>query len=243
MRLLLLAVCFSIASAAPSWAQKASPSAVAPQAPALTETPSLEAIAAARDLFEAAIIDTAILDVMFQHVARDMMPGVRADIMASELYRDARNEHRAAMLAFLDSLPGLLQEEFRAEIGAIGDRAAPRFAQRLSAEDMTAVAAYMRRPEIQAEWRDLAERYIDNDVDGDLPNFPDFTTRRDAFSQSPSARAFAMQRDALDQILREEMDRSTSHIVPRLQFVIAAGFCAALEDECPQNIRNLVGHT
>lgn len=247
MRFLVLAACVAAASVTPAWAQKAQPPAatVAPetQSPVLTETPSLEAIAAGRDLFEAAIIDTRILDVMFEHFSRDMLPEVRAEITASAIYREASTEHRAALLAFLDTLPDLLKQEFRVEIGAIGDRAAPRFAQRLSADDMNAVAAYMRQPEIQREWRDLADRFIANDIDGDLPNFPDFTTRSDAFSQSPAAQAFALQRSALDRILSEEMQVSTGQIVPRLQFMVAAGLCTALEDECPQQLRNLVGHT
>lgn len=224
---------------APAPAQ-AAPPAPAPAAPA---TPSPEAIAAGQDFFRAVIFDSGGLTLIFDGLAARQMPGLRDSIRNSPLYRDARPTHRENLAAFMESLPDVVREEFEAILVDAGVRAAPRFAAHLSASELTALAAFMRTPAMQALWRAFFTAALSTTGRAPSEAFPDWSRELEgeaaAFVQSPAGRAFTREQEKLTAILNEEVMSGVAAAMPRLQQRVINGMCAALEDECPPEIRAL----
>src|SRR5262245_7834051 len=188
----------AVLSALLAFALPAAGNAQAP--PAAAESVSPQALAAGRDMAQAILIDSGALDAILDLFAAHVLPELRESIVITPLYRDASSEHRAALVAFVNGLPDLLRTEIRAEFGTLRERAAPRFAARLTVEEMDQIAAFMRSPDLRERWGQLAK--LAASPEGEAPPFPQW--RDLAFAQTPAGLALAREEDALAQILDEE---------------------------------------
>lgn len=229
---------FSAASSAA--AQKPS----SPSAPA-AEAPSPEATAAGRDFYNAMLLESGLADGLIDMIAGRMMPDLRAGLINSPLYAQLSPRRREAIVAFMETMPDLMDREFTAELNTIGDRVAPRYAALMPADQLQQLAAFMRSPEIRSVIGDMVASYgtsgqVNQSLpDWDDPSIPAFA----AFAQTPAGVAFSQQQAAFNRILDEEFAAATARLVPRIQQAILVGACAAMEDECPPHVRNAIRPT
>ena len=203
-----------------------------------------EHIAAAREMFDSIVFDNGLLATLSDGIAEREMPELRASMLSSPLYTSATPEHQAALTAFMESMPDVMRSELTSMFNEIGDRAAPRFASRIEADDLRGISAFMRSPEMLALWQDLMQNYLKSGraLGG---TFPDWSNSTDAtfteFASTPSGRAFLREQDFLTQVLEEEINGAIVRIVPRIQVRVLSGICDALGDECPARLRDSVG--
>lgn len=208
----------------------------APSAPSA----SVEQIAAARDFYQAMLFDNGLVVKASDGMARQRMPEIRASLLNSPLFHNANAEHQAALSAFVDTVPALMRQELLVAFAEAADRAAPRAATVMNEGELREVAAFMRSPEAIA----LIEQAIEARLTGaelDLMNYFNIDAGAGeffvAFSQTPGGRAFSRNREELGRILNEELARATVELQPRVQRMMFAGVCAALEEECPPALR------
>ncbi len=241
---LSLTVCAILLTNAPfAFAQAPVPPIPPAPAQAAPAAPSPEAIAAGQDFFRAIIFDSGGLTLIFDTMAANQMPSLRDSIRNSPLYRDARPTHQSNLAAFIESLPDVVREEFEAILVDAGARAAPRFAAHLTAAELTALAAFMRTPAMQALWRSFFSASLSTTGGAPSEAFPDWSRELEGeaaeFASTPAGLAFAREQEKLTAILNEEVMGGVAAAMPRLQQRVINGMCAALEDECPPQIRAL----
>ncbi|WP_395647584.1 hypothetical protein [Terricaulis sp.] len=244
MRSLLLAFCLVAALAAPAVAQKAQPRAVNDPPPAFETTP--QSAAAGADLFQAIMFDSGLFESAFEPMIAQVLPDVRASITSSPLYREATPRHRAALLAFVDTMPVILRTELTTELMTVRGRIGPRFATIMSEEELTGLAAFMRDPQT----RPVLQRYMDafvGEEQSGRAREPDFTDEELApmedFIDTPGGIALLRVGDRLSDIMEEEFDAATLRMQPRIESIIQGGICDALENECPRVLREQLGRT
>lgn len=230
----LFGIALALCAAMPASAQDTREPASAPQASQL----SAEHIAAGENLFRAIVFDGGALNRIFEVLEAEMLPGLRQDILASPIYRNASPERREALMLVIDDLVPYMHREILNEMNAVGARAAPRFAERMSLEHLNETAEFMRSPEMQARWRAIVdERAV---ADKPMPSFPDWESAG-TFAQTPAGEAFARESEAFGDILDEESEQALALAFPRMLSVITGRLCDALGDDCPQHLRDASG--
>jgi NAD(P)H-dependent FMN reductase len=221
-----------VACATPAFAQQA------PEAPAAPV--SAESVEAGHAFFNAMMFESGAMAAIFDGVATAIVPDLRRSIMDSSVYGDASPEHQRSVLAFVETLPDLIERELTTEIHAIAASAAPRLALRMSADDLRQTAAFLRSPEMRPQWQALARAAIDAEGEGDLGTFPEWASVG-SFASTPAGQAFAREEDAIAALLEEEFEVAMRRMAPRLRVAVSAGMCDALADDCPAHIRDSLG--
>jgi hypothetical protein len=199
---------------------------------------SPEHIAAGENLFRAIILDGGALNRMFEVLEAQMLPGLRTDIISSPIYQAASPQRREAIMLVIDDLTPYMRREITAEMGIVGARVAPRFAQRMSLDHLNETAEFMRSPEMRERWRAMVDAHLEDEKP--MPSFPDWRTAG-TFAATPAGLAFAQEADAFGDILDEESERALALTFPRMLTVIAGRICDALADDCPAHIRDAAG--
>ncbi|MEZ5961563.1 MAG: hypothetical protein R3C30_14235 [Hyphomonadaceae bacterium] len=235
LRAAVLAFALIAAAVAPTHAQV---NEGAPREAAPVATLSPEQVAAGENLFRAIVFDGGAVDRIFEHMEAEVIPELRSDIISSPLYREASPDRREALMQVIDNLPVFMRQELTAGLVTIGASAAPRFAERMSAEHLNATAEFMRSPEMRVRWRAIVEDRID--LDKPMPSFPDWRDVGD-FAQTPAGQAFAEQQEALGDILDEESERTLAIVFPRMLAGLSGQMCDALGSDCPDHIRDAAG--
>lgn len=230
----LTGLALALCAGTPASAQETRAPASAPEAPQL----SAEHIAAGENLFRAIVFDGGALNRMFEVLEATMLPGLRQDILASPLYRNASPERREALMLVIDDLVPYMHREILIEMNAVGARAAPRFAERMSIEHLNETADFMRSPEMQARWRAIIDARVATDKP--MPSFPDWESAG-PFVQTPAGEAFARESEAFGDILDEESEQALALAFPRMLSVIAGRMCDALGSDCPPHLRDAAG--
>lgn len=230
----LFGMALAFCATMPASAQETREPASAPAAPQL----SAEQIAAGENLFRAIVFDGGALNRIFEVLEAEMLPGLREDILASPIYRNASPEQREALMLVVDDLVPYMHREILAEMNAVGARAAPRFAERMSIEHLNETAEFMRSPEMQARWRALVDERVV--ADKPMPSFPNWESAG-AFAQTPAGEAFARESEAFGDILDEESEQALALAFPRMLAELAGRMCDALGSDCPQHLRDASG--
>lgn len=228
---------FVLSLGAPAAAQKPDP----PPA-RLAETLGPEHVAAALDFYRSIVFDTGMVETLSNGIGAEIMPSIRTSMLDSDLYRSVSEERQAALRAYVETLPQVMLEECEAMFTELGRRAAPRFAERLSGEHLSEIAAFMRTPDMRDAWRTMMKAYLegrDDAMTGMLPWSMEAPATR-AFAETEAGRALGREIDSINRILEEEMEASLTLAMPRIQTRIFEGMCAALGDECPDDLRRQV---
>jgi len=136
-----------------------------------TETPThaQEAISesevALRDLYQALFFDTGIFDT----IAQQMYPTYRQHAMASEYYQSSRGSRREALDRVIDATPDIMREEVIAESNVMAGNINERASALLPPEEIRALAAMMRDPELRPLMQRLALRGAQDENDDATP--------------------------------------------------------------------------
>jgi hypothetical protein len=159
-------------------------------------------------------------------------------LVQSPLYQSVRREHQAALLAFVDQAPRPTCEAALSEPSILDEQVSPRLAARLTQQQLLGVTAFMRSPEGQEAWRDLATDVVT--TPGNHPFFPDWsgTEAGQRFLQSDAGQALSRNADEIGVIFGDEEPRVLALIRPRLEAAMREGLCNALADECPAGLRS-----
>lgn len=241
MRILAIALAF-LALSAPASAQKPD-SAPAPTASDVAP----EHLAAAHDLYRSLVFDNGLLETLSNGISARAMPEIRASLLDSPMYRSVSRESQQRLTTFTDSLPEMMLAEINTMFDEIGQRSAPRFAQRLSADELTQIAGFMRSPETLAKWHAMFQSFLDANMEGSTGSFPDWSRSADgtlnAFATSSAGQALLREEDAIGDILEQEINNVMPVMLPRIQARVIAGICDALQSECPPSLRAMVGRT
>lgn len=237
----LLVMTAMLAIATPAHAQKPVP--IYPEVVAPTPTPdgafavSPESVAAGDDLVQAVVRDSGAMEVIYDGFASQLLPPLRNTLLTSPLYRQANPRQRAALTAFIDSLPDFFREQITIIMADATPRAAPRIATRMSVEHLSQTAAFLRSPELRPGWEAIANQAIQRgDNDAPTPTFPEW--RDTAFAQTEAGRAFAVEHQAIADILDEEFETSAERLWPLAEATLTARMCEAMGDDCPAQLRN-----
>lgn len=230
------AIALTLVCATGAYAEEPAPAETA--APATQYAP--EHLAAAHDFYSAVIFDNGMLEQIFQTLEADSLPDLRTRIERSQIYREAPPARRQALMNIIDNLPTYLRQELTAALVEIGDRVAPRFAERMTEEELRQTATFMRSEEMRPAWEDLAETVTDRDKP--TPNFPNWR-RVGSFAETPAGQAFGRESPAMSDMLTEESDLAMQMVFPRLLTVIAGQLCDALAEDCPPQMRETAGRT
>jgi hypothetical protein len=204
-------------------------SATPPAASAQDSAPSDTALAAARDMTSALIVESGLLDAALDTAFADLMPRLRAEYAGLTTITPA---HRDAALAFIETLPALVRTELQGAIGQAIEAAAPELAAIYSEETMIAAAAFFRREEMRA----LLVRGVQTDWK---------LTEQDhrlleEFEGSAQARGLLANAAAFGDVLERAFRRTTGALLPSLMLRVYQGLCSALEEECPASIRERI---
>jgi hypothetical protein len=211
--------------------------APAPAAPA----PADDATAAGAELFSAILVDSGATDMLFGAVRSEMLPNLRTDLLNSAAYRAASPSRQRALETFIDTVPDILQREFSTEIGEMARRSAPRMAALMNAQQMRDIAAFMRSAELRPLWTELMADVVDPKLEAaDFPDWSDHP-QLSAFDETDAGRAFAVHRDAIGDILDDELQQGLTRVEPRMRAAIMAGICDALAEDCPAQLRDALG--
>ena len=234
-RAVVLSVALFASMAGPAIAQD---SLDAPVARAAPEHLSPEHVAAGADLFRAMMIDSGVIDRLFELIEVEIIPDMRTGLLSSPMYRDAPTEQRDALLHVIDTIPSLMRQEFVTALESATPRVGYRFAAHMSREHLSATATFMRSPEMREKWRELVDEIVD--ADGPTRSFPDWRSVDD-FARTPAGQAFGRKEGTLGVIMKEETDQALATLSPRMITIIAGQVCDALGEDCPSNIRDAAG--
>ena len=237
MRSIFIASLLFVSALAPAAAQTPGASELA--APAQAGAPQgdqSQSATAVRDIFSALLFDTG----MFDAIVANQLPAMRQSFVTSPLYRQTTQRRRDALNSFIDALPGIMREEFEAELTVMAQNAAPRVSSLMQPDELSAIAAFFRDPEL----RPLIDRMVSAGIaDGfsgsspqPEPNAAEMA-RLDEIERSPAGRALQVHGEEVLTILGAEMDAATPRITPRLQDRVLRGMCEALETDCPREVR------
>ncbi len=233
----IASILFTLAFVAPSYAQKpAEPPAAELAAPAPDDPTIATTTAVLRDFYQALFFETGLFDVM---AAREL-PQLREIAQNSDFYRRANRRQRRALDAAIDATPELIRSEVLAETSTMAQNVAPRIAALMRAEDIAGLTNLLRSP----EWRPLVSRMIGlaaADKDTDAAITPEDEARFHAMDNEPFAQAFEQHGDEFFAILSGEFDAASPRIMRRLQIAMSRQICDALGDDCPPQMRALLG--
>jgi hypothetical protein len=236
VRQFIAAMVFAAAFAAPAHAQEGviarSAEAPAAAAPDLTQT-----AAAIEDVYRALFFDLGIFDAIAAH----QLPMYRQAATSSEYYRSASAEHRAALDRVIEDTPDIMRAEVLAEMPVMAANIAPRVASLLTPEEISGFANMFRSPEL----RPLLDRMVGRAVatgaeSATVEPTEEERARLAEFEASPLGRAIVLHGNDFLAIVNGEFQAATPRVASRLQRALAVRICAALEDECPRDLREAV---
>jgi hypothetical protein len=159
-------------------------------------------------------------------------------VTASEYYRYGSAERRAAIEAFVETLPAAFSQLLTDAFELIGERSAPRLSQLLTVEETEQITAFFRSPAARPAW----EHHFRESVLGNSNAVFPLLERMDReavedFSRTPGGRAFLRREDAIADILDAEFDGALAQAFGATQISLARGLCEALAEDCPAGLR------
>ena len=90
--------------------------------------------------------DSGLMEAAIQPLLAQMMPALRQQVLQSPLYNSVSPRAQSALIAYLDTMPEYLRSALRTEFENVADRAGIRLAERLTADELTGIAHFMRHP-------------------------------------------------------------------------------------------------
>ncbi|MGE0739741.1 MAG: DUF2059 domain-containing protein [Hyphomonadaceae bacterium] len=208
----------------PAFAQEPTSPAAATAAPV-----SEASLSAARDLTTAMLVDSGILPTAIQHVWNQYLPQLRQQYGSLPGVSEPR---RQAAVAFLETVPAILNEEVNRVLPRIINDAAPDIAAVFTEQELTDIATFMR----DARTRSLLTRMVTGNVAG-LTN--EELAFANEFSQSPAGRAMDAKGNQLTAALDRAMQSASQELQTTLMRRMFQGLCGALEEECPAPLRTM----
>lgn len=219
---ILLAICLALC-AAPAIAEESPRPAVA-QSQDLAPT-----VAALDDFFQAIFFDIGLFD----SIVAAQAPQWRQQLTSSPQYQTANAEQRAALDAFVETIPSLFREEVDHEITIMATNMAPRTAAAMQPSDVRVIANLFRMPEMQPLMRRFIGVGIANDFQGAPPDpTPEEIAFLNQFVETPDGRIVVQHGETLFAFMRGELAAANPRIAPRLQARLALGLCEAMGQDC-----------
>lgn len=247
MRLAVLASVILLCTAPMAAAQKISPEPSAPPAPTIRLTPTPESLAGARDMANFLLIESEVMGPALQVAFDAMLPELRRSLLTGPLYDSLRPSSQRAMHAFVDSMPRMVEEELNAEMPVIAENLSQDLATLFTSQEMIDINAFLRQPRV----RDIYLRSVTAGARGAATGQNETVTALGAlngltpeelaifaaFEATPSGQAMIAKNDQFTAYLEHHFERGSQALMPRLQLRIVQGMCAALENNCPPQLR------
>lgn len=233
MRLIRVMAAALILAAAPIVASNVrAQESIAPSASEATQSE----IEAARDLLEAFLIDSGIVQHAAQVASSDLGPQFRTQITSSTMFQNLTAAHQEAVRETLDRTASMIAEEINAQIPAAIEIEAPRLAALFSEGTSRGVARFVRSPEGRSAILGAAAA-------GALgrPGTSRLTAAEEqaqrAFLATPAGNDFMSHQSEFNAV----MDRITSRVFQegqsRFENRLLRETCAAMGNECPAALR------
>jgi hypothetical protein len=222
LRTLLVALILAIAPHGVARAQEASPAAPA-------ESTISESELALRDFYQALFFDTGMYDA----IVEAMFPSLREQVMASDYYRSAGRRDREVFDRMLESMPQIVREEIIAESAVMAQNIRERADAILPANDVRAISAMIRDPEL----RPMMQRLAVSGAQGSREEpTPEERAQMEAAAAHLSPAVFERGAELMDLVM-SELDAAEPRVQARLQRRVARETCAALGSRCPADLR------
>lgn len=203
-----------------------------------TSAPAASPPSPTLDFAEALMRDTGMVQNLCTTAGAQHLPAIREQWTQSDLYRNARPEHRTALLTFVEGAPAAFCQTIGPDIDLMAVRAAPHLSGITTDAQFSEAAAFMRTPEARAAWDELAQRVANNQGNGQV--FPDWSATEAGrrFAQSDAGRALAANTDAINRAFFSELPPLFAGLEQRLRLYFIDGICNALGDECPGTMQH-----
>lgn len=185
---------------------------------------------ALRDLYQALFFDTGMFDAVIQA----MYPSLREQATASDDYRRARGQEREALDQLLDSIPQMMREEITEESATMARNIRERADAILAADDIRAIAAMMRDPQLRSMMQRLA---LGGAQGRDEQPTPDEQAQMEAAAAAHLTPAIMERGSELMALVLDELEAARPRVRERLQRRVARETCAALGRRCPRDLR------
>lgn len=227
---LLVATCVALATPAPGFAQSPTQS---------TGAYAPSHLAAARDMLHAFLIDTGTLETSSLQAFELMGHQFRQPILASQMYIAFPPARQEALLAYMNNLGPVVQEEALRGAPQVIEQFAPRVAALFSETHLRDIAAFMRTPEGSSFFLRSVTEGVRREATGELvrtqPSAAEMAAA-EAFDQTPAGRAFTARAREMGAVMHDLGAASVGgpHIINRIR----RDMCAVLESDCPRGWRS-----
>lgn len=240
MRVLVLLLALGLASL-PAWAQKG---AAARSQPAFEATEAGRT--AGRGVARAFLIDSGVVDAALRSSFDDQLPALRAELSQRLSFRGLAPARQAAIDAEFARLPAIFREEIDQRMPALIARVGDELAGRFSEADLVALDRFFAMDEARSVLRRGAATMASEDESARNPaaSMLSGMTPQEAqvwldFASTDAGAAFAAQSDFFGSRIRELMMETLTPAIPAMVGRFQAGLCAALESDCPPELRPL----
>lgn len=198
-------------------------------------------LSAAREMLQAMLIDSDILEDMSLEAFRLVTPQINSQLTNSPFYASLTPAHQRALLAYLEGFPTIGQEESMAGSSDLLDRFAPQMASHFTENELNDITAFIRTPEGHSVfYRSVLEGVRSAARGESAATEPEQTDAETAallrFSLTPGGAAFNARANTISPMMREIGQASTGS--PRVVARLQRDVCAVLEDQCPAQLRS-----
>lgn len=186
---------------------------------------------AAHEALRTLMLETGIMEQAFAEFRTTRVPEMRARVEASDVRRELSEAGRAALDAYMESLPAYFEQEVRAgAIELVGVTAEPT-AHIFSVAEWEGLTAFLRQPEARSLLTKLARGEQSSVTTEEMD-----VARQ--FYQTPAGQAYAQRGAELNRMLFAIMEAQLPLITGRILDVSLQRLCDALGDECPSHLRD-----
>jgi hypothetical protein len=202
--------------------------------------PTPEALAAARSLNRAVLIDSRIFDEGLDYALEQEMPALRAEIEQSPFYASLNAAHRRAVMDFFaNALPAMAREAISALLPEIVEDTAAETAGMFSEDELRDIEAFMRTQAARDVMITAMRAGVTSDRrDDDIHLTPAQQAASAAFEATPSGQVFTQNSDAYFKLLTDALERRMARLSVDLRMRAMQQLCTALGSECPPALRN-----
>lgn len=246
MRIAVLASIFLLCAAPMAAAQKINPE---PSVPAVRLAPTPESQQSAREMANFLLIESDVMGPALEAAFDTMLPSLRQTMLSGPFYESLRPSSRRAMTAFVDSMPRIVREELDAEMPIIAENLSQDLATLFTGQEGADINAFLRQPRV----REIYRRSVTESARGavlaqdetmtPLGSLRGMTSEDLAifaeFEATPSGQAMSAKSDQFVAYLEQHLERGSQSLMPRLQRRIAQAMCAAMESDCPPQLRTM----
>lgn len=229
------------AIAAPAYAQKTpTPPAPTIQVAPVQPNPTAASIAASREVLQFMFVDSGALDLAINRAFEQQLPNLRAEFAGPAFNRLSQSK-RAAVNAFIDSLPAVALGEFQRVMPRLLDEAAADSATLFTETEIVDISEFFRASPARDVMVSYILRGVEESTPGVTPREVTMTSEQQTaiatFEATPSGQAFGRNSEAWLAVVQRHFNEVEALIGPAMEQRTIDGLCDALGSDCPPALR------